>query len=407
MLVAAQALARRSATRWLAVSGRPAALLGAVAQVSACRESCALGERSGAPSARAARRLLLQGASANSQREPPRRSESTSLFSPLSPKPRPPTRAPAPRAQAPRRFSSRPEPAEPPARGHAAGAPAPLGATPLGGTPAYGGRPPDASGAAAPPATAPFGAVPTPREIVAMMDQFVVGQARAKRVLAVGVHAHYRRVEADLARAAAGAAAAAAAAAARERAEAAAAAARGEVPGMEALLNSGEAEFYRRAAASRAARLSGAAAADHGARAGPLGAAAAAETAAAAAAAPPPPPAVALPACEGVEVEKSNILILGPTGCGKTLLARTLARLVDAPFASADATTLTQAGYVGEDVESVLYKLYQAAGYDAAAAQRGIVYIDEVGAPFFLSSFFLDRAEKGNISNQPTTELHT
>ncbi len=239
-----------------------------------------------------------------------------------------------------------------------------------------------------------------------MMNQFVVGQARAKRVLAVGVHAHYRRVEADLARAAAGAAAAAEAAAARERAEAAAAAARGEVPGMEALLNSGEAEFYRRAAASRAARLSGAAAADHGARAGPLGAAAAAETAAAAA--PPPPPAVALPACEGVEVEKSNILILGPTGCGKTLLARTLARLVDAPFASADATTLTQAGYVGEDVESVLYKLYQAAGYDAAAAQRGIVYIDEVRAlrPAPIGRAWIDkvnptnRSKPGHLSSQ-------
>ena len=79
-----------------------------------------------------------------------------------------------------------------------------------------------------------------------------------------------------------------------------------------------------------------------------------------------------------VEIEKSNILILGPTGCGKTLLAKTLARLVNVPFAMADATTLTQAGYVGEDVESVLYKLYQASGYDAAAAQRGIVYIDEI-----------------------------
>jgi ATP-dependent Clp protease ATP-binding subunit ClpX len=79
-----------------------------------------------------------------------------------------------------------------------------------------------------------------------------------------------------------------------------------------------------------------------------------------------------------VELEKSNILILGPTGCGKTLLAKTLAKLVNVPFAMADATTLTQAGYVGEDVESVLYKLYQASGYDAAATQHGIVYIDEI-----------------------------
>ena len=81
---------------------------------------------------------------------------------------------------------------------------------------------------------------------------------------------------------------------------------------------------------------------------------------------------------DGVEIEKSNILILGPTGCGKTLLAKTLARLVNVPFAMADATTLTQAGYVGEDVESILYKLYQASGYDAAATQHGIVYIDEI-----------------------------
>ena len=79
-----------------------------------------------------------------------------------------------------------------------------------------------------------------------------------------------------------------------------------------------------------------------------------------------------------VEIEKSNILILGPTGCGKTLLAKTLARLVNVPFAMADATTLTQAGYVGEDVESILYKLYQASGYDPVATQHGIVYIDEI-----------------------------
>lgn len=72
------------------------------------------------------------------------------------------------------------------------------------------------------------------------------------------------------------------------------------------------------------------------------------------------------------------MLILGPTGCGKTLLAKTLARMVNVPFAMSDATTLTQAGYVGEDVESILYKLYQAANYDLAAAQMGIVYIDEV-----------------------------
>ncbi|KAL2527467.1 CLP protease regulatory subunit X [Abeliophyllum distichum] len=81
---------------------------------------------------------------------------------------------------------------------------------------------------------------------------------------------------------------------------------------------------------------------------------------------------------ETVELEKSNILLMGPTGSGKTLLAKTLARLVNVPFVIADATTLTQAGYVGEDVESILYKLLTVADYNVAAAQQGIVYIDEV-----------------------------
>ncbi len=79
-----------------------------------------------------------------------------------------------------------------------------------------------------------------------------------------------------------------------------------------------------------------------------------------------------------VELEKSNILLLGPTGCGKTLLARTLAHILDVPFAVADATTLTEAGYVGEDVENILLKLIQNADYDIERAQRGIIYIDEI-----------------------------
>ena len=126
-----------------------------------------------------------------------------------------------------------------------------------------------------------FTSIPSPREIVGHLDEYVIGQEHAKRVLAVAVHSHYKRL----------------------------------TLGSES---------------------------------------------------------------SDVEVEKSNILLLGPTGCGKTLLAKTLARVLNVPFAIGDATTLTEAGYVGEDVESVLYKLYQAAGYDAAAAQRGIVYIDEV-----------------------------
>ena len=79
-----------------------------------------------------------------------------------------------------------------------------------------------------------------------------------------------------------------------------------------------------------------------------------------------------------IEIQKSNILLLGPTGCGKTLLAQTLAKVLNVPFAIADATTLTEAGYVGEDVENILLKLIQAADYDVAKAERGIIYIDEI-----------------------------
>ncbi len=81
---------------------------------------------------------------------------------------------------------------------------------------------------------------------------------------------------------------------------------------------------------------------------------------------------------KNVELAKSNILLVGPTGCGKTLLAQTLARILDVPFTMADATTLTEAGYVGEDVENIILKLLQAADYNVEKAQRGIVYIDEV-----------------------------
>ena len=81
---------------------------------------------------------------------------------------------------------------------------------------------------------------------------------------------------------------------------------------------------------------------------------------------------------KNVELAKSNILLVGPTGCGKTLLAQTLARIIDVPFTMADATTLTEAGYVGEDVENIILKLLQAADYNVEKAQRGIVYIDEV-----------------------------
>ncbi|CAO3413135.1 ATP-dependent Clp protease ATP-binding subunit ClpX [Azospirillum endophyticum] len=123
--------------------------------------------------------------------------------------------------------------------------------------------------------------VPTPRDIHAVLDDYVIGQSYAKRVLSVAVHNHYKRLA-------------------------------------------------------------------HGTK------------------------------HNDVELAKSNILLIGPTGCGKTLLAQTLARIIDVPFTMADATTLTEAGYVGEDVENIILKLLQAADYNVERAQRGIVYIDEV-----------------------------
>src|ERR671938_1838162 len=132
-----------------------------------------------------------------------------------------------------------------------------------------------------PRAKLPLAKLPTPRKIYEQLNQYVIGQDRAKKVLAVAVYNHYKRVGA----------------------------------GMQV---------------------------------------------------------------DEVELQKSNILLVGPTGCGKTLLAQTLARVLDVPFCIADATALTEAGYVGEDVENILLRLIQAADFDIHRAEKGIIYIDEI-----------------------------
>ncbi|MDR2565050.1 MAG: ATP-dependent Clp protease ATP-binding subunit ClpX [Bifidobacteriaceae bacterium] len=184
--------------------------------------------------------------------------------------------------------------------------------------------------------------LPKPREIFEFLDQYVVGQAGAKRALSVAVYNHYKRIRSSQA--------SAPAAPARPKAGRPAIG-RGPAQGQAQGPLQGD-------GGSRAARSG------HGPGSGGAGAASG----------PGAVPAEAEP----VEIAKSNILLIGPTGCGKTYVAQTLAKMLNVPFAIADATALTEAGYVGEDVENILLKLIQAADGDVKRAETGIVYIDEI-----------------------------
>lgn len=197
--------------------------------------------------------------------------------------------------------------------------------------------------------------VPLPREIVEWLNQFVVGQHQAKRTLAVAVHNHYKRVKHESVR--------------RKKAAEVSQAQRSKKALRQDAASLVEATQRDSSQKESARKESGKGQPGKTEQQQPLGKADQRQ-----------PHRVGFSGRDLAEVEldKSNVLLLGPTGCGKTLLAQTLAKLVNVPFAMADATALTQAGYVGEDVESMLHKLLSAADGNVHQAQRGIVYIDEV-----------------------------
>ena len=182
----------------------------------------------------------------------------------------------------------------------------------------------------------------SPRELFRGLDEFVIGQDGVKKTLSVGVYNHYKRLGRSAQQRAA--------AAAREAVAAAGGGGGGSAANGHGAADGGEPVSPGATTDSSSSELKANTIEGWGESLG-------------------------LP---DVTLDKTNVLVVGPTGSGKTLLAKTLAKLIDVPLVIADATSLTQAGYVGEDVESVLFKLYQAADYDLAVAQRGIVYIDEI-----------------------------